>query len=81
MLVLFDTPAGHALFKLKKPDKLQNAEDLHASFTSVDAAGKMCARPLQRGTREGWPTAAAWPEDRRQRRRIAREAWRAEGPQ
>lgn len=41
MLVLFDTPAGHALFKLKKPEKLQSPEDLYKSFTDPEAAGKL----------------------------------------
>ena len=43
MLVLFDTPAGHALFKLKKPDKLKDPDSLHQSFTNVDSAQKLCA--------------------------------------
>ena len=43
MLVLFETPAGHALFRLKKPEKLQKAEDLHSSFADLDSANKMCA--------------------------------------
>ena len=41
MLVLFDTPAGHALFKLKKPEKLKDAGDLQSSFADVDSANKL----------------------------------------
>ena len=35
MLVLFDTPAGHALFKVKKPDKLKSG-GLISSVTEED---------------------------------------------
>lgn len=42
---MFDTPAGHALFKLKKPEKLQSPDDLYKSFTDPEAAGKLCAPP------------------------------------
>ena len=41
MLVLFDTPAGHALFHLKKPDKLKDADKLVDSFRDVDSAEKL----------------------------------------
>jgi hypothetical protein len=41
MLVLFDTPAGHALFTVKKPEKLQSKEDLHKLFADPESAGKM----------------------------------------
>lgn len=42
MLVLFDTPAGHALFRVKKPEKISASTDLHADFANPEAAGKMC---------------------------------------
>ena len=41
MLVLFDTPAGHALFRVKKPEKLKDADDLHEQFADPEKAGKM----------------------------------------
>ena len=41
MLVLFDTPAGHALFKLKKPDKLKDPDSLDKSFSDIDGAHKL----------------------------------------
>ena len=43
MLVLFDTPAGHALFRLKKPDKLKDPDSLDKSFSDVESAHKLCA--------------------------------------
>ena len=45
MLVLFDTPAGHALFRVKKPDKLSSSVDLFEKFADPEKAGKMCASP------------------------------------
>ena len=41
MLVLFDTPAGHALFKVKKPDKIMDADSPLKSFADVDSAQKL----------------------------------------
>ena len=41
MLVLFDTPAGHALFKVKKPDKIKDADSMAKSFADVDSAQKL----------------------------------------
>merc|ERR1719331_2523942 len=43
MLVLFDTPAGHALFRVKKPEQLSKAGDLHEFFSDPEKAGKMVA--------------------------------------
>ena len=43
MLVLFDTPAGHALFKVLKPAALEKPESLWDSFTSLEGTNKMCA--------------------------------------
>ena len=43
MLVLFDTPAGHALFTVKKPDKLKKGADVFEYFCDPAAASKMCA--------------------------------------
>ena len=51
MLCLFDTPAGHALFRVKKPEKLSSADDLHDSFSNPEKAGKMCASPSARAHR------------------------------
>ena len=41
MLVLFDTPAGHALFTVKKPDKLKKGADLHEYFATAETANKL----------------------------------------
>lgn len=41
MLVLFETPAGFAVFKLLDEKKLQKSENLYKDFTSVDAAKKV----------------------------------------
>ncbi|KOO23711.1 hypothetical protein Ctob_005066, partial [Chrysochromulina tobinii] len=41
MLVLFDTPAGHALFSLKKPEKLKDPDSLNKSFSDIDSAHKL----------------------------------------
>ena len=45
MLVLFDTPAGHALFKLLKPKALSKPEDLWENFTTLEGTNKLCAPP------------------------------------
>jgi hypothetical protein len=42
MLVLFETPAGYALFKLLDDGKLKNPDDLYQSFASPEAANKTC---------------------------------------
>jgi nucleolar protein 58 len=41
MLVLFETPAGYALFKLLDKGKLKNVEDLYKDFETPDAASKI----------------------------------------
>lgn len=41
MLVLFETPAGFALFKLHDEGKLQKAEKLHEYFETIDKAKKV----------------------------------------
>ncbi|KAF3619625.1 Nucleolar protein 58 [Capsicum annuum] len=41
MLVLFETPAGFALFKVLDEGKLSKVEDLSKEFTTSDSAGKV----------------------------------------
>jgi hypothetical protein len=41
MLLLFETAAGFALFKVLKPDKLKDCEDLSEDFASLDSAQKV----------------------------------------
>ena len=41
MLVLYETPAGYALFKVLKDGKLQQAEELYKEFETVKDARKM----------------------------------------
>ena len=41
MLVLFETPAGFALFKVLDEKKVQKSENLWQDFASADAAQKM----------------------------------------
>jgi nucleolar protein 58 len=38
---LFETPAGFALFKVLKEDKLKNPDSLYDNFTSIDKASKI----------------------------------------
>ena len=40
MYVLFETPAGFALFKVLKEDKLKNVDSLYKEFESGGKAGK-----------------------------------------
>lgn len=40
MLVLFETPAGYALFKVNDESKLAKAEDVWKLFQSSDSAQK-----------------------------------------
>eukprot|EP00300_Choanocystis_sp_HF-7_P018891 c20175_g1_i1.p1 GENE.c20175_g1_i1~~c20175_g1_i1.p1 ORF type:complete len:549 (+),score=178.60 c20175_g1_i1:45-1691(+) len=40
MLVLYETPAGFALFKISKPDKVATEESAAKTFSSVDSAKK-----------------------------------------
>lgn len=41
MYVLFETPAGFALFKVLKDSKLKNVDDLHKEFATIDKAEKV----------------------------------------
>jgi nucleolar protein 58 len=41
MYVLFETPAGFALFKVLKEDKLKDVSELYKSFTTFDKASKI----------------------------------------
>ncbi|XP_019864771.1 nucleolar protein 58 [Aethina tumida] len=41
MLVLFETPAGYAVFKLLDEKKLQQTDNLYLSFNSPESAGKI----------------------------------------
>ena len=41
MLVLFETPAGFAIFKLLDEKKVQQSEDLYKDFASVESAKKV----------------------------------------
>ncbi|CAH1169692.1 unnamed protein product [Phaedon cochleariae] len=41
MLVLFETPAGYAIFKLLDEKKLEKTENLYQSFETPEAAGKI----------------------------------------
>ena len=43
MLVLFDSPAGHALFNVLNPGKLKKPDDLWACFEDEESAKKMYA--------------------------------------
>lgn len=41
MLVLFETPAGYALFRVLNEGKLQSVEEIEASFESEKKAKKL----------------------------------------
>ncbi|CAK4085340.1 unnamed protein product [Aphanomyces euteiches] len=41
MLVLFETAAGHALFKVQDEGKLSNVDDIHKHFASADNANSL----------------------------------------
>lgn len=41
MLVLLETPAGYALFKVLDEGKLRNVEDLHCEFATSEKANNM----------------------------------------
>ena len=41
MLVLFETPAGYALFKLLDKGKLKTPDDLHRDFETPEKAAEM----------------------------------------
>eukprot|EP00882_Tetradesmus_deserticola_P018804 GHRQ01020192.1.p3 GENE.GHRQ01020192.1~~GHRQ01020192.1.p3 ORF type:complete len:108 (+),score=61.39 GHRQ01020192.1:405-728(+) len=40
MLLLFETAAGFALFKVNKEDKLEKSDDLYKDFETLDSAKK-----------------------------------------
>jgi hypothetical protein len=50
MLLLFETAAGLALFKVLKEDKIKESDDVGADFASLDQAQKVfvCAVQLLR---------------------------------
>jgi len=41
MLVLFETPAGHALFKVLDKGKLKSVDDIHKEFETPESANKI----------------------------------------
>lgn len=41
MYVLFETPAGFALFKVLKEDKLKKTDNLYKEFENIDKAEKI----------------------------------------
>ena len=41
MLVLFETPAGYALFKVTDEAKLASPDELHKHFESADSAARI----------------------------------------
>lgn len=41
MLVLFETPAGFALFKVLNEAKLKNVDNIHKEFNSVESSSKL----------------------------------------
>ncbi len=41
MLVLYETPAGYALFKVLNDGKLEKSEDLYKEFVTAKDARKM----------------------------------------
>jgi len=46
MLVLFETPAGYALFKVKNDGKLGDVDNLYKEFETADKANKMSVYSL-----------------------------------
>lgn len=49
MLLLFESAAGFALFKVLKEGKLKETEDVGADFATLDQAQKVCMhRPFLR---------------------------------
>ncbi len=44
MLVLYETPAGYALFQIKDESKIQEVEDITQHFADADSANKLYAR-------------------------------------
>lgn len=43
MLVLFETPAGHALFKVLDEGKLKDVDNIYKEFETPEKANKMYA--------------------------------------
>jgi len=41
MLILYETPAGYALFRCKKEGKMENVEDVGKYFENAASAKKM----------------------------------------
>ena len=41
MLVLYETPAGYALFQIKDESKIQEVEDITQHFSDADSANKL----------------------------------------
>ena len=46
MFVLFETPAGYALFKLLDDGKLQKPDEIFTQFESPEKANKMQVIPI-----------------------------------
>ena len=44
MLVLFETSAGFALFKVLKEGKIEEAKDMYSDFETLDKANKVSSR-------------------------------------
>ena len=47
MLVLFETPAGFALFKVLDEGRLKNADDLFKDFETPEKAQKVYVEPVR----------------------------------
>ena len=43
MLVLYETPAGYALFQIKDDSKVTDVEDITQHFSDADSANKLYA--------------------------------------
>jgi hypothetical protein len=54
MLVLFETPAGFALFKVLDEGKLDKVEDLWKEFTTSDSARRVCDSVNHESANEIW---------------------------
>ena len=53
MLVLFETPAGFAIFKLKDEKKLQQSDNLYKDFADVESAKKVVKLKMFEKFRKG----------------------------
>ena len=48
MLVLYETPAGYALFQIKDDSKVQDVDDIEKCFADSDKANKLYVQtPVQ----------------------------------